>query len=64
MLHEIGITILSQQMDLVTTPSNKFHQMIHKVKYCKRGLVPRHGHATWNENHLVSHVSTRIELKK
>jgi len=37
MLHEIGIIVLSEQVDLVTTPSNKFHQKIHKVKYCKGG---------------------------
>jgi hypothetical protein len=48
MLHEIGIIVLSEQMDLNTTPSNKFHQRIHKVKYCKGGLVRRHGHVTWN----------------
>jgi len=38
MLHEIGIIVLFEQVDLITTPSNKFHQMTHKVKYCKRGL--------------------------
>ncbi len=64
MLHEIGIIILFEQMDLITTPSNKFHQMTHKVKYYKRGLVTRHGHVTWNLNHLVNHVSIRIELTK
>jgi hypothetical protein len=62
MSHEIGIIVLSEQMDLVTTPSNKFHQRIHKVKHYKKGLVTRHGHVTWNENDLVSHVSIRIEL--
>jgi hypothetical protein len=46
MLHEIGIIALSQQMDLVTTPLNKFHQMTHKVEYYKRGLVTRHEHVT------------------
>jgi hypothetical protein len=48
MLHEIRVIILSKQVDLVITPSNKFHQRIHKVKYCKKGLVTRHGHITWN----------------
>ncbi len=48
MLDQIGIIVLSQQVDLVTIPSNKFHQMIHKVKYCKKGLITRHGHVTWN----------------
>jgi hypothetical protein len=48
MLHEIEIIILSEQVDLIITPSNKFHQRIQKVKYCKRGLVTRHGHVTWN----------------
>ncbi len=48
MLHEIGIIVLFEQVDLVTTPSNKFHQKIHKVKYCKKGFVTRHGHVTWN----------------
>ncbi len=38
MLHEIGIIVLFEQVDLITTPSNKFHQMTHKEKYCKRGL--------------------------
>jgi hypothetical protein len=37
MLHEIGIIALSEQRDLVTTPSNKFHQMTLNVKYSKRG---------------------------
>jgi hypothetical protein len=64
MLHEIGIIVLSEEVDLVTTPSNKSHQRTHKVKYCKRGLVARHGHVTWNFNHLVNHVSIRIELTK
>jgi len=64
MLDQIGIIVLSQQVDLVITPSNKFHQMTHKVKYCKKGLITRHGHVTWNLNHLVNHVSTRIELTK
>jgi hypothetical protein len=48
MLHEIGIIILYEKMDLITTSSNKFHQRTHKVKYYKRGLVPRHGHVAWN----------------
>jgi hypothetical protein len=39
MLHEIGNIVLYEQVDLITTPSNKFHQMTHKVKYCKRGLA-------------------------
>jgi hypothetical protein len=47
MLDETGIIILCEQVDLLTTPSNKFHQMIHKVKYCKKGLVTRHGRMTW-----------------
>jgi hypothetical protein len=64
MLHEIGIIVLSKQVDLITTPSNKFHQMTHKVKYCKRGLFTRHGHVIWNLNHLINHVSIRIELTK
>ncbi len=48
MFDEIGIIVLSKQVDLVTTPSNEFHQMTHKVKYCKRGPIIRHGHVTWN----------------
>jgi hypothetical protein len=39
MLHEIEIIVLFEQVDLVTTPLNKFHQMIDKVKYYKRGLL-------------------------
>jgi hypothetical protein len=39
MLHEIEIIVLSEQVDLVTTASNKFHQRNHKVKYCKGGLL-------------------------
>ncbi len=63
MLHKIGIIALSKQGDLVTTPSNKFHQMTQNVKYSERGgLVTRHEHVTWNFNHLLCHVSTRIEL--
>jgi hypothetical protein len=38
MLHEIEIIVLCEQMGLFTTPSNKFHQMIHKV-----------GGITWNQ---------------
>jgi hypothetical protein len=64
MLHENGIIVLSGQVDLVTTPSKKFHQMTHKVKYCKWGLVTRHGHVISNLNHLVNHVSNKIELTK
>ncbi len=45
-IREIGL--MNEQVDLITTPSNKFHQMAQKVKYCKRGLVTRHGHVTWN----------------
>jgi hypothetical protein len=48
MLHETGIIVLFKQVDLVTTPSNNFHQKTHKVKYCKRGLVTRLGYGTWN----------------
>jgi hypothetical protein len=62
MLHEIGIIVLFEQLDLVTTPSNKFHQRTHKVKYCKRGLDANHGHVTWNYNHLTSHLSIKIKL--
>jgi hypothetical protein len=38
MLREIGIIVLFKQVGLVTTPSNKFHQMTHKV-----------GGITWNQ---------------
>jgi hypothetical protein len=38
MLREIGIIVLCEQVGLVTTPSNKFHQMIHKM-----------GRITWNQ---------------
>jgi hypothetical protein len=31
MLHEINIIVLSEQVDLITTPSNKFHQMTGKI---------------------------------
>jgi hypothetical protein len=48
MLHEIEIIVLFEEVDLITTPSNKFHQMPHKIEYCKRGLVIRHENATWN----------------
>jgi hypothetical protein len=51
MLHEIEIIIFFGLVDLVTTPSNKFHQRTHKVKYCKSGLATRLGHVTWNQNH-------------
>ncbi len=36
--------------------------MTHKVGYCKKGLVTRHRHFSWNLNHFLSHVSTKIEL--
>jgi hypothetical protein len=64
MLQEIGIIVFYEQVELITTPSNKFHQRTHKVKYCKGGFITRYGRVTWNENHLVSHVSIRIELTK
>jgi hypothetical protein len=43
MLHQIGIMVLSKQVDLVTIPSNKFHQITHKVQYlqenaCYKGM--------------------------
>jgi len=45
-LHEIVIIVLSKQMGLVTTPSNKFHQMTQKV-----------GGITWNQK-LHTNVTT------
>jgi hypothetical protein len=50
MLHESGIIVLCEQMGLVTTPSNKFHQMIHKV-----GII------TWNKK-LHTNVITNWDI--
>jgi hypothetical protein len=45
-IREIGL--MNEQVEIVTTPSNKFHQMTSKVKYWKKGLVTRCGHVSGN----------------